>query len=127
MSRTAAPKPARWATAAFSCAKEKSSKRALRTWPTASKKQKPNESAIMFLTIHFMAQLKNAAGTASIQVDVGESATLKDVAAQAAERCGNSLRAILLDDKGAPRSGVLAFCGDQQVGWEDPVKGATEV
>jgi molybdopterin converting factor small subunit len=81
----------------------------------------------MVLTVHFMAQLKSAAGTPSIQVDVGESATMKDVAAKAAERCGNSLRTILLDDKGAPRSGVLAFCGDQQVGWDDAVKGAAEV
>jgi len=81
----------------------------------------------MFVTVHFMAQLKTAAGAASVQLELADGATLKDVAAKAAERCGESLRAILLNDKGQPRSGVLAFSGDNQVGWDEAVKPGGEV
>jgi hypothetical protein len=78
----------------------------------------------MKVTIHFMAQLKNAAGTPFVQLDLADSATLKDVANAAAKHFGAPLSGILIDEKGQPRSGVLAFAGDQQVGWNDAIKGA---
>jgi molybdopterin converting factor small subunit len=82
----------------------------------------------MKVTVHFMAQLRTAAGAPSVQLELADGATLKDAANKAAERLGQPLREILLDEQGQPRSGVLAFAGDQQVAWNTLVSsGSSEI
>jgi hypothetical protein len=78
----------------------------------------------MTVTISLMAQLKAAAARSSCTVAIAEGATMADLASAAAVQLSPAVRAILFDDRGDVRSGVLAFCGAQQVDWTAPVESA---
>lgn len=75
----------------------------------------------MRIEIEYVAQMRNAAGgTERETVDLPSDATLRDLLEDAAERHGERLTALLLDDAGKPRSSTLVFVGEEQVSWDNP-------
>jgi molybdopterin converting factor small subunit len=68
---------------------------------------------MMRVTIHYMAQIKRAAGCASENVEVAADSTLCDALRALADRHGAAFRAMLLDDTGEPRRSLLFFVGDE--------------
>lgn len=74
----------------------------------------------MRITVKYMAQLKHAAGVASDEIELGDSATLGDVVRAVAERRGEAVKRMLLDSTGAPQPALLVFVNDQQVPVDSP-------
>jgi molybdopterin converting factor small subunit len=69
----------------------------------------------MKITIHYMAQLKHAAGRASEQVELDAPCKVLELVRRVADRHGDSLRRLLLDTAGAPQPTNLFFLGDSQI------------
>jgi molybdopterin converting factor small subunit len=69
----------------------------------------------MNLTIHYLAQLRMAAGCASESLTVPASATATDLLVLLAEAHGLKLRDLLLDPHGKAQPTVLIFVGEEQV------------
>jgi molybdopterin converting factor small subunit len=70
----------------------------------------------MHIQVNYLAQLKQAAGRAEESVQVAESVSLAEFAANLAEGRA-ALRAYLVPQAG---SGAVAFVNDMQRGWSDP-------
>ena len=66
----------------------------------------------MFVTVHYMAQIKRAAGCANEKVETAEAVTLRTFLQSVAARRGAEFRALLLDDADEPRKSLLFFVGD---------------
>ena len=66
------------------------------------------------LTIEYTAQLRRAAGVASEKLELARGGTLQDIAQQAADRHGEELRKLLLDEHGRLQRSLLVFVGDEQ-------------
>jgi molybdopterin converting factor small subunit len=69
----------------------------------------------MRVTVHYLAQIKRAAGCNFEHVDSLEGATLREFLRALAERHDSPFRSLLLDDVGEPRKSLLFFVGDQHV------------
>ena len=69
----------------------------------------------MKITVHYMAQLKQAVGTASEQLDLDQACSVEDFARRLADRHGDGLRKLLLTASGALQPTNLYFVGDMQV------------
>jgi molybdopterin converting factor small subunit len=69
----------------------------------------------MQVTVWYMAQLKQAAGKASEQLELDNPCTLRELAQRLADRHGESLRRLLFDPGGALQPTNLFFVGDTQV------------
>ncbi len=76
----------------------------------------------MKITIHYMAQLKQAAGKASEQMELDGPCKVSDLVRRLAEQHGDSLRRLLLDPTGALQPTNLFFLGDSQIQPSDPVQ-----
>jgi molybdopterin converting factor small subunit len=69
----------------------------------------------MKITIHYMAQLKQAAGTPAEQVILDAPCTVGELVRRLAEQHGEPLRRLLLDGQGGLQPTNLFFIGDEQV------------
>lgn len=68
----------------------------------------------MRVTVHYLAQIKRAAGCATETVE-SSAATLHDFLRTLADRHDANFRALLLDDSGIPRKSLLFFVADDHV------------
>ena len=75
----------------------------------------------MRVTVQYMAQVRQAAGTASEEVELAGPCSVAELIAGVAERHGGGLRRLLLGADGGPQPTVLLFVGDEQVGRADAV------
>jgi molybdopterin converting factor small subunit len=69
----------------------------------------------MHVTVRYLAQLKQAGGSAGEQVEVPSSCSVDELLAYLADRHGASLRDLLLDPAGKRQPTILVFVGDVQV------------
>ena len=69
----------------------------------------------MKITIHYMAQLKQAAGTASEQIEIDHVPSVLELARHLADKHGDGLRRLLLNPEGRLQPTNLFFVGDAQV------------
>jgi MoaD family protein len=72
----------------------------------------------MRVVIHYLAQVKQAAGAASETVEIDSGATVQELVRQLADRQGDSLRRLLFDSSNQLSASILLFAGDEQVRWE---------
>lgn len=70
--------------------------------------------ARMNITVHYLAQVKQAAGTPSEVVDVPDGCSVHALLQQLIERRAHTLRALVCDAAGLPHPALLVFVGDQQ-------------
>jgi molybdopterin converting factor small subunit len=75
----------------------------------------------MKITIHYMAQLRQAAGTGSEQIEIDRACSVRELACRLADRHGDHLRRLLLDAGGQLQPTNLFFVGDMQVQPSDAV------
>jgi molybdopterin converting factor small subunit len=73
----------------------------------------------MRVTLHYETQLKRTVGIASETIEVPDGAGVSEIIRAAAEKHGDSVRAMLLDDQANVRRSVLIFVGDEQIGAGD--------
>ncbi|MCI0376459.1 MAG: MoaD/ThiS family protein [Gemmataceae bacterium] len=69
----------------------------------------------MNITVHYLAQLKQAAGMPSEVIDVPEGCSVHALLKQLMERRAHTLRALVCDSAGLPHPALLVFVGDDQV------------
>lgn len=74
----------------------------------------------MHVVIHYLAQVKQAAGVASESVELDLGATVQQLVRRVVERHGASFQRLLLDGAGELHSSILLFVGQTQVSWEPP-------
>lgn len=74
----------------------------------------------MTITVHYSAQIKQAAGIAEESVDIESGCSAQDLISRVAERHGEPLRGFLVDESGAFRTNNLLVVGDEQVDWATP-------
>jgi molybdopterin converting factor small subunit len=67
----------------------------------------------MQVTVHYLAQLKRAAGCAMEVATLPAAAHLSDLLRAIGDRHGSAFRALILDDADEPRSSLLFFVGDE--------------
>lgn len=67
----------------------------------------------MRVTIHYLAQLKRAAGCSCEQIDSPEPVTLSAFLQTLGARRDSAFRTLLLDDANEPRKSLLFFVGDE--------------
>ena len=68
----------------------------------------------MQVTVHYLAQLRRAAGCSTEIATLPDAASLRDLLLIAlAERHDAAFRALLLDESNEPRKSLLFFVGDE--------------
>jgi molybdopterin converting factor small subunit len=75
----------------------------------------------MRVTVHYLAQLKRAAGCGSEQIDSPDGASLREFLRTLPDQHDSSFRTLLLDDAGEPRRSLLFFVGDQHAELSRPL------
>lgn len=73
----------------------------------------------MIITVEYMAQIKQAAGLASEQVELDGPCQVSDLIARLVQRHGESFQRLLLDPNGRLQPSILLFVGDEQLWQED--------
>jgi molybdopterin converting factor small subunit len=68
----------------------------------------------MRITVHYMTQIKRAAGCSSELFDARDGADLREALQSLADRHGETFRAMLLDESSEPRCTLLFFVGDER-------------
>ncbi len=82
----------------------------------------------MKIRVHYMAQVKQAAGLAEETVELGEGGTVADLVGRVAARHGSRLSDTIADDEGRLRLGILLFVGDERARSDDrPLRDGDEV
>lgn len=74
----------------------------------------------MRVVIHYLAQVKQAAGVASESVDLDPGATVQHLVRRLVERHGAPFQRLLLDGAGELHPSILLFVGETQVSWATP-------
>ena len=69
----------------------------------------------MKIRIKLLGQARSAAQKDCDDIECGADATLDRVLGQLAEKYGDALRKILLDDRGKPHASVMLFVNEEQV------------
>jgi molybdopterin converting factor small subunit len=67
----------------------------------------------MQVTVHYLAQLRRAAGCATEIATLPNAASLRDLLRIIVDRHGGAFRAMVLDDVKEPRTSLLFFVGDE--------------
>ena len=75
----------------------------------------------MKVTVEYLAQLRDAAGTASAPVDLPAAATVGQLLERLADTGDERLRRMLVDDAGRPRTSLMVFVDDRKVRPEHPL------
>ena len=70
----------------------------------------------MKVTIHYLAQLRRAAGTPREEVELEASASVADLVALAVRLHGDELRQAMLDSGDKLQPAILIFINDEQAG-----------
>jgi molybdopterin converting factor small subunit len=73
----------------------------------------------MQVTVHYLAQLRRAAGCSTEIAALPDAASLCDLLRALGDRRGGAFRALVLDDAQAPRTSLLFFVGDEHA---DPTR-----
>ncbi len=73
------------------------------------------------MTVHYMAQIKRAAGRSTEPVEMGVGSNLTDLVLQIAERHGGAVRTMLLDESATPRKSLLYFVGEEHADLSRPL------
>ena len=76
----------------------------------------------MQLTVNFLAQVKEAAGTASKSVEIDAPCSIERLLRHLADSHGEPLSNFLVDAGGHLKNTVLIIVGDDQVPWDSPVE-----
>ena len=71
------------------------------------------------ISVRYMAQLKQAAGIASEEIELPAPAPARDILLLLGDRHGAPLRNLLLGADAVPQPTLLVFVGDQQVDLSD--------
>ena len=69
----------------------------------------------MQIIVHFEAQVRRAAGTASIVLETAESPSAAEIVERIGRDAAEPLRRVLLDDAAMVRSTVMVFFDDEHV------------
>jgi molybdopterin converting factor small subunit len=72
------------------------------------------------VAIHYLAQVRRAAGRASEALDLGSGCSVQELVRYVVDRHGEALRRLLLRGEALHES-ILLFVGEEQVRWETPV------
>ncbi len=75
----------------------------------------------MRIVVHYMAQIKRAAGRAVEQIELDRSSTVQELVVRLAQGGEEPLRRLLLDAQGALQPALLLFVGDEQVSAGQPL------
>ena len=75
----------------------------------------------MRVTIHYLTQIKRAAGCGSESVDAADAISLRDFLCALAKRHDATFSGLLLDDAGEPRKSLLFFVADEHAELSRPV------
>ena len=75
----------------------------------------------------YTAQLRDRAGCAGEDFELGEGATAADLLKAIADRHGAETRALVFGDDGRPSPVLLCFVGSSQADWGDALSDAAEV
>src|ERR1051325_12055627 len=76
----------------------------------------------MRITIHYMAQIKRAAGCSSEEMDAPDGADLRAALRTLGQRHGDGFRTLLLDEANEPRRSLLFFVADDHAELSRPLK-----
>lgn len=69
----------------------------------------------MKITVHYLAQVRQAAGRAMEPIELERPCSVRQLVIALAQRGGESLTRLLLDQRGEPQPSLLLFVGDNQV------------
>ena len=69
----------------------------------------------MQITVHYMAQLKRAAGMGCELVEVDGDCTVTELLLQLAKGRAEGFRGLVVNDQGRPHPSLLLFVGTEQV------------
>ena len=72
----------------------------------------------MRVTVHYMAQLKRAAGRPSDAVEVEGACTVADLLLLLVQNRADMFGRLILDSQGRPQPSLLVFVDDEQVPWD---------
>lgn len=75
----------------------------------------------MRITLQYATQVKRAAGVGSETLDVPSPCGITDVIRLAAERRGEALRKLMLDEQGRVQPSLLVFVHDRQLGRDEVI------
>jgi molybdopterin converting factor small subunit len=75
----------------------------------------------MRITVHYVAQLKRAAGTAREPVELEGGCTLTRLIRLLASARGEAFRGLTVDGRGEPQPSLLVFVGEEQVRSDRPL------
>ena len=67
----------------------------------------------MKIAVRYMAQLREAAGTNSEEVELPGACCISSLLSRLADRHGDALRRLMLNPEGKPQSTLLVFIGDE--------------
>ena len=81
----------------------------------------------MRVTVHYLAQLKQAAGRGSEETTALPGAALGDFLRALGERRPGAFRAMLLDETGQPRSTLVYFVGEEHAPLTHPLQDGDSV
>ncbi len=81
----------------------------------------------MQVTVHYLAQLKRAAGRGTESVDLPAGATLGELFHHLGERHGPAFRDLLLGPDGQPQRSLLLFVGDDPANAARPLRDGDSV
>ena len=81
----------------------------------------------MQVTVHYLAQLRRAAGCASERLEVELDVTVCDLFHQLAEIHGDGLRTLLLDENCRPHPSLLVFVGEQPAEYSGVLREGDEI
>jgi molybdopterin converting factor small subunit len=76
----------------------------------------------MQVTVHYLAQMRRAAGCSSERVQAEDSSTLGHFLIALASRHGPPLRAMLLDEQSQPSKSLLFFVGEDHADLSRPLQ-----
>ena len=76
----------------------------------------------MRLTVHYMTQIKRAAGCSVEAVETTEAGTLRDFLRTLADRHDSAFRTLLLDEQSEPRRSLLFFVGEEHADLARPLR-----
>jgi sulfur-carrier protein len=72
----------------------------------------------MQVIVEYTAQARRAVGVSREEVELPQSATLRDLVAEVARRHGEPLERILFDAAGRLHPSILLFVRDEQTRWD---------
>lgn len=74
----------------------------------------------MQVSVTYLAQLKQATGTATETVELQAGSTVRDLVARLADRHGAGFSTLVLTEDGNLRRTILLFAGQEQITWDPP-------